>query len=209
VEGLECALAAEAAAGGDPLAQARAYLRAVRKKLDETRAPPGFFAAIAEDPEFVAPLRDFRHLLLERVFRRCPDPALATVAYLASEGLVHAKLTDPQAYDPDERGRVFEALERLLDAQAAPEPHRADAPPGAACIAARPPQVGDPRRPRLPVGTRSGAPSSRPPRGRVLVSPRLGRRRPVPGAPRLGSSHFSTSAATISCSLHRLRSRMP
>lgn len=122
VEGLECALAAEAAAGGSPLAQARAYLRAVRKKLDETRAPPGFFAAIAEDPEFVAPLRDFRHLVLERVFRRCPDPALATVAYLASEGLVHAKLTDPQAYDPDERGRVFEALERLLDAQAAPEP---------------------------------------------------------------------------------------
>lgn len=115
VEGMERAMAAEAAAEAEPLAQARAYLRAVRAKLDESQAPPGLFAAIAEDPEFVAPLRAFRQALLERVFRRCPDPELATVAYLATEGLIHAKLTDPQAYDPEERGRVFDTLERLLD----------------------------------------------------------------------------------------------
>lgn len=112
---MQRALVAACAADGGPLDLAQAYLRIVRAKLDEACAPPGIFAAIAEDPEFIAPLRAFRQQMLEDVFRRCPDPDLATVVFFACEGLVHIRLTDPQDQDPAVRGRVFETLDGLLE----------------------------------------------------------------------------------------------
>lgn len=123
VDGLRRALGA---AGSDcPLERARAYLRMMRAKLDEPRAPVGLFAAIAEDPEFVEPLRAFRRSVLEDAFGRCPDPALASLAYLACEGLVFQKLLDPQGDHVEARERAFDAMERLMDGIAA---RAADAP---------------------------------------------------------------------------------
>ena len=119
VDGLRRAMAARGCCGELPLAQARAYLGVMRDKLDAAGARPGLFAAIAEDPEFIAPLRAFRQAMLEQVFRRCPNPDLATAAFLATEGLVFASLTDPLAHDHADRRRIFETLERLLDAPAA------------------------------------------------------------------------------------------
>ena len=114
VEGLRRAMAAR---GGDtPLAQALAYLDVMRDKLTESGPRPGLFAAIAEDPEFIAPVRALRAEILDDVFRRCPDPKLATVVFLASEGLVFARLTDPLAHDGAELAGIFEMLGRLLDA---------------------------------------------------------------------------------------------
>ncbi len=116
VDGLRHATAARAGAGATPLAQAKAYLAVMRDKLSESGARPGLFAAIAEDPEFIAPVRAYRAAMLDEVFRRCPNPELATVAFLASEGMVFAKLTDPQAHAALDRDRTFETLERMLDA---------------------------------------------------------------------------------------------
>jgi AcrR family transcriptional regulator len=114
VEGL---LRATAARGGDcaaPLAQARAYLSVMREKLAGGGARPGLFAAIAEDPEFIAPMRAFRAKMLA-IFRRCPNPDLATVVFLATEGMVFAKLTDPTAAEGSNAGETFATLERMLD----------------------------------------------------------------------------------------------
>ncbi len=122
VEGMRRALQGDAASAVSPVETARAYLRIIRAKLDHANPPVGLFAAIAEDPEFIAPLRDFRQSMLRDVFGRCPDPALAAVAYLACEGLLHIRLTDPQAHDPVERERVFVALDQLLAAPASVAP---------------------------------------------------------------------------------------
>lgn len=100
--------------GGEPLAAARAWVRAVRAKLcDADTTPSGIFAAIAEDPEFIAPLRAFREEM-RAIFARCPDPDTAAVVYLACEGLVHERLTDPQGHDGAARDAVVERLETML-----------------------------------------------------------------------------------------------
>lgn len=114
VDGLRRAMAAR---GGDtPLAKARAYLAVMQGMLAEAGAQPGLFAAIADDPEFIAPVRAFRAAVLEEVFARCPNPDLAIVAFLASEGLVFARLTDPLAPVGPDLARTFETLGRMLDA---------------------------------------------------------------------------------------------
>jgi AcrR family transcriptional regulator len=119
VDGMRRAMADGVCCGAAPLAQARAYLRVVREKLLESAAPPGLFAAIAEDPEFIAPIRAFRKAMLDEVFRRCPDPAAGTVVFLACEGMIFGKLTDPQACDRGELGRVLATLDRLLEGELA------------------------------------------------------------------------------------------
>ncbi len=108
------AMEALAPAGSGPIHVARAYLQVTRDKLSASKAPPGIFAAIAEDPEFVAPLRAFREEMRLQVFGRCPDPKRAQVVFLAAEGLVHSMLTDPQAYDPVASEGAFETLEAML-----------------------------------------------------------------------------------------------
>ena len=120
VEGLQRAIASRGGGDGAPLARAVAYLSVMREKVDVTAARPGLFAAIAEDPQFIAPLRRFRAAMLTDVFGRCPNPDLATVAFLAIEGMVFAKLTDPQASDGLDLDRMFASLKDLLDAQPAP-----------------------------------------------------------------------------------------
>lgn len=114
VEGLRRALEAEAPQAAPPLDRARAYLRVVLAMLGEPSAPQGLFAALAEDPEFIAPLREFRRAVLDEAFGRCPDPDLARIAYFASEGVLHERLTDPQSQDPEACRGLFQSLDRML-----------------------------------------------------------------------------------------------
>jgi AcrR family transcriptional regulator len=104
-----------ARASGDPLKIARAYLDVTHRELSEACPPPaGVFAAIAEDPEFIAPLRVFRAELLG-AFRQCPNPVRATIVFLACQGLVHERLTDPGATDPASLDSLFAELHRMLE----------------------------------------------------------------------------------------------
>jgi AcrR family transcriptional regulator len=99
---------------GDAPAAARGYLAALQEMLAGADRPPaGVFAALAEDPEFIAPLRDFR-AELRGLFRRASDPAVAEVVFLACEGLVHEELTDAGSYDAAARQAVFAALAAML-----------------------------------------------------------------------------------------------
>jgi AcrR family transcriptional regulator len=104
-----------ALAAGDAAA-ARGYLMTLREMLGGPDRPPaGVFAALAEDPEFIAPLREFR-AELRALFRLAADPATAEVVFLACEGLVHEELTDPGAFDAAAREAVFSVLAGMLEA---------------------------------------------------------------------------------------------
>ncbi len=106
-----------AIAAGDAAAAAHGYLAMLRESLCCTDPPPaGVFAAIAEDPAFIAPVRAFRRLMLDDVFRRLPDPGRATLVFLACEGLVHLKLTDAQGLDGATCEAAIAEMERLLAA---------------------------------------------------------------------------------------------
>jgi AcrR family transcriptional regulator len=99
----------------DALEIARTYLAVTHRELTEGCPPPsGVFAAIAEDPEFIAPLRAFRAELLE-AFRHCPNPVGASVVFLACQGLVHERLTDPGAADPGDLEPLFAQLREMLE----------------------------------------------------------------------------------------------
>lgn len=102
-----------ARAGGDGLRAMRAYLAATRELFAEfCPAPSGVFAAIAEDPELIAPIRAF-HAEMRALIASCPDPALAAVAFHACGGLIHEKLTG-QGCDEPEADEVFNALGTLI-----------------------------------------------------------------------------------------------
>jgi AcrR family transcriptional regulator len=99
----------------DATAAAHGYLAMMRESLCCGEPPPsGVFAAIAEDPEFIAPLRDFRREMLERVFRRLPEPRRAMLLFLACEGMVHLKLTDADSLEPGLCEAAIDEMERLL-----------------------------------------------------------------------------------------------
>jgi Tetracyclin repressor-like, C-terminal domain len=83
------------------------------KLAAEMQPPAGVFAAIAEDPEFIAPLRAFRGEM-RAVFQSCPEPDKAELVYLACEGLVHERLTDAQATEERRLSPLFAMLHRLL-----------------------------------------------------------------------------------------------
>jgi len=78
------------------LPAARCYLEVL---YNEVCNPPagasGIFAAMLEDPAFMQPVLAFRSEL-RALFARCPDPRRAAIVFLACEGMVHEKLTNPR-----------------------------------------------------------------------------------------------------------------
>lgn len=76
----------------------------------------GVLAAMAEDPDFLNPIRDFKRRLLDRLKAESPDTARLIVAFLVLEGLRSLKLFDMDILDDDERDQVF----AYLRAEAAP-----------------------------------------------------------------------------------------
>lgn len=75
-----------ATSSGTPLLRALVELT-----LEEYREPkPGaasLAAAIAENPDFLRPVKDFQRRLLKRLLAGSPEPAQALIVYLALEGL--------------------------------------------------------------------------------------------------------------------------
>jgi len=103
-----------ALAGTAPaLPAARCYLDVLS---DEICTPPagasGIFAAMLEDPAFMEPVLAFRGEI-RALFARCPDPRRGAIVFLACEGLVHEKLTNPRR-DPAANQAVLRDLKALL-----------------------------------------------------------------------------------------------
>lgn len=101
---------------------------------DTQRPPPsGLLAALAENPELVAPVRRYERGLLDRMKANASDPAVALIAYLAIRGIRNAKLLNLGILTEEEFSILAERLRQLLsgrDGRSEAEPDAA-ATPGA------------------------------------------------------------------------------
>lgn len=73
---------------GRPDALLEAYLELFVEDHDCRRPPPsGLLAALAQDPDFLAPVRRHDRALLDRMRQTARDPAMALIVYLAIQGM--------------------------------------------------------------------------------------------------------------------------
>ena len=109
-----------AVAGGAPLAAA--FVRLTAEAADEDHAPASWiFSAIAEDPDFLAPVTRHRRELRARLKAEATDLSGLLLIFLAMEGLRSTKLFDADILDADDRAALLErALAMAADATSAP-----------------------------------------------------------------------------------------
>lgn len=106
--------AANADAGNEN-AYARAYVDAFRVECSSNEPPPsGLLAAIAENPEFLDPVRRFQSEVVQRFRSECADPLPAIVAFLAIEGIRALELFDSNMLSGEEQDRIARYLKSLL-----------------------------------------------------------------------------------------------
>lgn len=68
------------------------------------------FSAIAEDPDFLTPMKAFKRQLFARLKAETPDTKALLVCYLAIEGLRSMNLFDSDVLDEDERQMLVASL---------------------------------------------------------------------------------------------------
>ncbi|WP_328587453.1 TetR/AcrR family transcriptional regulator [Cereibacter azotoformans] len=104
---------AEPADDRQALLGARAYVAAMRELMQQTDSPSsGVFAALTEDPHFMAPLLELRGVV-RRMFSRCPPEAMLVLG--TCEGVVHDRMIDPDHWDCGWAETQFRLMERLLE----------------------------------------------------------------------------------------------
>ncbi len=102
----------EGSARGEPLLSS--YLRVIKCSSEEDQAPASWiFSAVAEDPEFLEPINQFRRRLLERLRAEGGDLGDILVAFMAMEGLQCMKLFDSALLSPRERDILFERMQAI------------------------------------------------------------------------------------------------
>jgi AcrR family transcriptional regulator len=96
-----------------------AFVRLSAAACDEDEAPAAWiFSAVAEDPDFLAPVTLHRRRLLERMKAETSDRAHLLVTVLAMEGLRSMKLFDSDILTAEDR-RLF--VDRMLAMAADPK----------------------------------------------------------------------------------------
>nr|WP_244441062.1 hypothetical protein [Mesorhizobium sp. STM 4661] len=71
------------------------------------------FSAIAEDPDFLTPIKSFKRQLFDRLKGETPDLKALLVCFLAIEGLRSMNLFDSDILSADERGLLVSSLLRI------------------------------------------------------------------------------------------------
>lgn len=94
---------------------AKAYIDAFRHECCKNEPPPsGILAAIAENPEFIDPIRRFQKEIVGRFKEECLDPRPAITAFLAIEGIRSLKLFDAEVLATKEQTEIIDYLKSLL-----------------------------------------------------------------------------------------------
>ncbi|MGB3536673.1 MAG: TetR family transcriptional regulator [Mesorhizobium sp.] len=102
--------AARAASTGDE-SLLGIYIRLAAKECEETKPSASWiFSAIAEDPDFLAPIKAFRRQLFQRLKAQTPDTKALLICYLAIEGLRSMNLFDSDILSPQERETLVASL---------------------------------------------------------------------------------------------------
>lgn len=87
------------------------YIRLSAKEWEEPQPSASWiFSAIAEDPDFLTPIKTFKRQLFERLKGDTPDLKALLVCYLAIEGLRSMNLFDSDVLTVDERRLLVSSL---------------------------------------------------------------------------------------------------
>lgn len=104
--------------GGESLLSS--YVRLSAKECQEPKPSASWiFSAIAEDPDFLTPIKAFRRQLFERLKKDTPDTRALLVCYLAIEGLRSMNLFDSDILSQGERRELVAALTQIAEAPCA------------------------------------------------------------------------------------------
>lgn len=96
-----------------------AYLELFTEDHDARRPPPsGLLAALAESPDFLAPIRRHNRTLLDRLKEKASDPKMALVVFLAIQGVRCMNLLNMDVMTDDEFDEVAEKLKGILSTSA-------------------------------------------------------------------------------------------
>ncbi|QND68355.1 TetR/AcrR family transcriptional regulator [Mesorhizobium loti] len=87
------------------------YIRLSANDCEEKQPSASWiFSAIAEDPDFMTPIKTFKRHLFERLKGETPDLKSLLVCYLAIEGLRSMNLFDADVLSKDERELLVSSL---------------------------------------------------------------------------------------------------
>jgi AcrR family transcriptional regulator len=87
------------------------YIRLSANDCEEKQPSASWiFSAIAEDPDFMTPIKTFKRQLFERLKGEMPDLKSLLICYLAIEGLRSMNLFDSDVLSKDERELLVSSL---------------------------------------------------------------------------------------------------
>lgn len=102
--------------GQDALMQMIAMRLSSEKQADDRRVGHGMLAAIAENPDLVAPVRAANKALWEAIKAREAHPDRALLAWLAVEGLGFLEMFETTPLSAEERDRVVREITAMAAA---------------------------------------------------------------------------------------------
>jgi len=107
----ELALESGRVAGASGESLLSTYIRLSADDCEEPKPSASWmFSAIAEDPDFLTPIKAFKSQLLQRLKSETPDLKALLVCFLAIEGLRSMNLFDSDVLSADERRLLVSAL---------------------------------------------------------------------------------------------------
>ena len=100
---------------GKPDAAICAYIaQFLAERQCGTPPPSGLLAALAEDPGMLDPVRRWEREFLNRIRANATDPQMATLAFLAIQGIRAMELLNTQVLDHAEEAELVEWLKTRL-----------------------------------------------------------------------------------------------
>ncbi|PTE08883.1 TetR/AcrR family transcriptional regulator [Mesorhizobium helmanticense] len=110
----ERALEAARTAGASGESLLAIYIKLSASDCEEPQPSASWiFSAIAEDPDFLTPIKSFKRQLFERLKGETPDLKALLVCFIAIEGLRSMNLFDSDILSADERGLLISSLLRI------------------------------------------------------------------------------------------------
>ncbi|WP_421916013.1 TetR family transcriptional regulator [Mesorhizobium sp.] len=107
-QALESAARTSDVSGESPLA---AYIRLSANDCEDTQPSASWiFSAIAEDPDFLAPIKSFKQQLFQRLKGETPSLKALLICFLAIEGLRSMNLFDSDILSQNERELLVSSL---------------------------------------------------------------------------------------------------
>src|SRR5690606_31935212 len=95
---------------------ARGYFHLMMEHIEKANpAPSGLLAALSEDPELLAPVRQTNRKLLDRLKRDAGDESMVLLLFLALEGMRAQKLFGTEVLTAEETTAVLNRLNSILE----------------------------------------------------------------------------------------------